>query len=128
MESFVLTYRGHLRSGETAAIRLYPNKRVVVVSEIPGRIGLSVTNGAECIATALVNQHDAGKDWEFIEHYPAQVFHDDEDTFDIVMFTWMTLPEDGASIAQIPRWRRINAQIVADLTGEDPSGWEVVHG
>lgn len=124
-EPFVLTYRGHLRDGETTVVRMFPDKHVVVFSEIPGRVGLSVTNGAECIATALVNGHDVNPDWEFVEHYPGEAIGEDVDTFDVVMFHWTG--KNGV-VASCPAWRRIDAQIVHELTGEDPGGWEVMRG
>ncbi len=59
--------------------------KVVVCSALPGDTEVSITQGAQTIAAAVVERH--GRDpliW--IEHYPPETTADNEETWDLVVF------------------------------------------
>jgi hypothetical protein len=93
-------------------------RMVVIVTELPDNIGMSVTNAAELIATLAVKQYDLDPETMiWIEHYPDRhppgregdrMF---DETFDMVTFRW----EGGTALT--PQWKPSSRAHVEQLTG-----------
>lgn len=88
------------------------NGSLVVVTERADNPGMSITNAAEIVATEIVSAaRDLGVDatkWLYVEHYPVSEYHDD-DTYDIVEFTWIN------GRASRPTWRHLPRKKFAEL-------------
>jgi len=96
--------------------RLQHSGAVVMLTELPGNPGMSVTNAFEYIATQVLRQnrlHPGRVIW--IEHYPERG-RDLPETFDLVTLEWSEEP-DGWT-ASHPDWQRISGELVAELLGE----------
>jgi len=100
---------------------------IVVYSEIPGYDGVSVTNGAEKIATAIhAEPRPSGGNtgrYLFVEHWPVAARHAaKEDTFDVVTFAWHQDRQQVKEIASSPCWTRVNRAWLELLIGEKFDG------
>lgn len=85
----ILTYRGNTKAGSACHLRVYINeltfKAIVIMAELDGNPGFSVTNGAELIRVeALRNIWQLRSlpptEISWIEHYPER------DSFDVILF------------------------------------------
>jgi hypothetical protein len=102
-------------------VRIYGEKdgpATVVITELPGNTGMSVTNASEEIATRLAarwNLDPATTSW--IEHYPPTAWREErrqDETFDQITYTW-----DSVKTAHAPQWRRLTVEEVERMTGDD---------
>lgn len=98
---------------------------VVVLTEPHNNPGISVTNGAEWLGTAIVKDFNLRPELTtWIEHYPARYSSDsrshsgnrrliDHETVDLIRFTWNDRDE-----AEQPEWDRIERAQAEALIGE----------
>lgn len=85
----ILTYRGNTKAGSACHLRVFINehtcKAIVILAELDGNPGFSVTNGAELIREEALRtiwqlRSLPPEDVSWIEHYPER------DSFDVILF------------------------------------------
>ena len=95
-------------------LRIYQDEQgssLVILSELPDNKGMSVTNAAEQLATAIVADFNLDPQrTRWVEHYPQF------ETYDLITFTWTTqrVFYDGPlhDVASAPEWHRISGELV----------------
>lgn len=97
---------------------------VVVISELPGNTGQSVTNAIEQLAGEVILTNALpSSETVFIEHYPAESHPPEKETFDLVTFSNRD-PEPvlRAGVWKVelgePEWARIDRETVETLVGQ----------
>lgn len=78
--------------GGSCRVRIYPpdsegGQPVVIVSELPGNEGMSVTDGADRIAAEVMDEYGLPVPFVFIEHYPTEAHPPKPATCDLVTFS-----------------------------------------
>ena len=99
-------------------VEVWPGKPIIIViSELPDNQGMSVTNGIEHIASAVISKlqiHNTPIVW--IEHYPVSELRGEE-TFDLVTFAHDNAYTGGALIVRQAGWRPLTKSAVRQLIG-----------
>jgi len=115
---------------EPNELPIYPGLQVVVITEPRDYEGLSVTNGSEYIATALMRKHGIGPfGTAYIEHYRdkwgERVREGDHPSFDAVWYKWKVV-EPGCPVkiaATSPLWHSLPYSpyypVLLDALGEE---------
>jgi hypothetical protein len=112
---------------------LFPGMQVVVYSEPENYEGLSVTNGAEQIATALMRQYGIMPFQTcYVEHYSKAAAPwaspKSKPSFDVVWFTWVVV-SPGCPVkieARKPEWKPLPFTYypaLCDVLCEDVPDW-----
>lgn len=100
-------------------VRIYTHgdQNLVILEEMNGNQGMSVTNYSEELATELARKYrlDPAKT-TWIEHYPKGLWYREKDTpeeWDVITYAW----ENGK--ASDPHWRRIAGEQLERWEGEE---------
>ena len=119
--------------GGSCRLRIYlpddaGGQPVVIVSELPGNEGMSVTDGADRIAAEVMYEYDLSSPFTFVEHYPAEPCLGLGEIYDLVTFSDFRVREEApdyrgeGSVRRIGRqsWKPLGRAAVENLLG-----WEV---
>src|SRR4051812_45083933 len=104
-----------MRQRATCQLQVLKGERhtLVIATERNDNPGMSITNGAEELATQVVTDFSLDPlRTRFIEHYTPYSYEQkknphDTETYDEVIFTWQD------KIASSPTWRRLQTQEIA---------------
>ncbi len=115
--------------GGRCRVRIYEppaegDHHVVVLTEIPGNTGQSVTNAIEQLAGEVILANALpSTQTVVIEHYPAESHPPEKETFDLVTFEHAN-PEPvlRAGVWKVelgePEWKRVDRKTVETLVGQ----------
>lgn len=115
---------------ERRVAHLHHGDKVVILTQLEGDVGTSVTNASEIIANAVAEQFKLEPlRTVWIEHYPnwGPAGHSIGESFDRVTYDYkverLSVRPDQWEVRCAyfsARWNRITREIVADLIGEQP--------
>jgi hypothetical protein len=133
IHDYIHAFRGPSGVRSACRIRLYlPDEEdkildgapVVIVSELPGNPGTSVTNAVEQIAAEVIDAHSLALERVpvFVEHYPPEATGRGEETFDLVVFGHHEVREvvrGGVWRKEVgsPTWKPLDRHVVEVLLG-----------
>jgi len=119
-ENFILDWVAPNGAESRTGVAIYDGQAncegifVAVLSE--RNEGMSVTNGIENIATALVAKRQLPPQGVvFVEHYPSEMRGGDGETFDIVDLAW----HENRRAFSAPKWHPSDAAEVSRITGAE---------
>ena len=122
-QDYVHYYRGYWSDGGKCRIRIYREGGqvpVVICSQLPDNDNTSVTNMAEYLAAAVIEEHSLPTPLAWIEHYPEHEGGPGE--WSLVRFSSWEMEEvclGGVWRHRVgsPCWLPLDAEEVAGLTG-----------
>jgi hypothetical protein len=114
--------------GGRCRIRIYlPEEEqdapVVICSELPNNWGTSVTYAAEQLAAEVIRSHGLPTPLVWIEHRPEEAMLDEEETFELVVFSSYKVEERAPYLGETrawigePSWKTLDRTAVELLVG-----------
>jgi hypothetical protein len=77
---------------------------VVVCSELPNNGGTSVTYAAEQLAAEVIRSHRLPTPLVWIEHWPKEAMDDEEETFELVVFSTYDVADRAPYLGKTRAW------------------------
>jgi hypothetical protein len=77
---------------------------VVICSELPNNGGTSFTYAAEQLATEVIRSHRLPTPLVWIEHWPKEAMDDEEETFELIVFSSYKVEERAPYLGEMRAW------------------------